>query len=115
MELTYLVVQVSICLLILTGLLYGLYEYVARRRIARRTPPKTSIYACGEEYRSDQASLHDRNLGTPLWRIFMRQLYHYVRDLLHTGVLSDWFLWMYVLLTTLLLILTGVLLTYLVP
>ena len=72
----------------------GLYAYA--RSKAPRSPvgDKLKVYACGEQYPLHKASVADVNLFVAIWRDVFKPYYRRVREGAHTGVLSDWLMWM---------------------
>ncbi len=103
MNLLMLILYVATSMVLASAIMYVVYRVVSRSQ--RPTPEKTKVYACGEDYTPERASASDINLYTAVWRLSFRNLYKYVREKGHTGVLSDWFFWMYLFMILALVVL----------
>jgi len=113
MDLLLVIVLTSLAMVTTTLVAYALYLYSlsATKTIAKPTKEKTLIYACGEDIDEKTASVSDVNLYVTIWNEIFKPLYDMLRKRVHTGVLNDWFFWMFLLLIiayTIIVLLGGV-------
>ena len=101
------VLRASLCMFVVALVLYAAYLYARSRTPRNPIGDKLSVYACGEPYSQRKASVADANLFTAVWRDLFRRLYGKLREGFHTGVLSDWMMWMLVFLTVVLVVLVA--------
>lgn len=100
MNLLMVVLETSIAMIIGTLLAYELYLYSIKKTgsFKSKVEEKTLIYACGENITEKEAVVSDRNLYVTIWREVFKPLYVPLREKIHTGILNDWFFWMFLAL-----------------
>ena len=113
MDILFVVVLTSVAMGITALIAYALYLYSlsATKTISKPTKEKTWIYACGEDIDEKTATVSDVNLYVTIWNEVFKPLYDMLRKKVHTGILNDWFFWMFLLLTiayTIIVLLGGV-------
>ena len=89
----------------------GLYLYARSKAPKNPAGEKLKVYACGESYPLQKASIADANLFVAIWKDVFKPYYRRMREKGHTGVLSDWLMWMILFLTmffVLLLLMGGI-------
>jgi len=107
MQLLIEVLKASASMFTVAIILYLLYLYARSKAPRKPIGDKLSIYACGESYPERKASVADVNLFVAVWKNLFRSLYGRLREGFHTGILSDWLVWMYVFLALMLFILVS--------
>jgi len=113
MSMLLVIVLTSLAMVITALIAYALYLYSlsATKTIAKPTKEKTMIYACGENIDEKTATVSDVNLYVTIWNEIFKPLYNMLRKKMHTGILNDWFFWMFLLLIiayTIIVLLGGV-------
>jgi len=100
MSLLMVVLETAVSMFIITLLAYGLYLYSIKvtKSFAKESKEKPLIYACGEHITEKEALLADRHLFTTIWNEVFKPLYDSLRGKIHTGILNDWFFWMFLAL-----------------
>ena len=86
-------------------ILYSMYLYIISRRGLRAVGEKLKVYACGEDYPAEKASVSHLNLYWGAVKKVFKSAYLYIRDKMHTGILSDWYFYMTILVISLIIIL----------
>jgi len=94
------VLETAVSMFIVTLIAYGLYLYSVKvtKSFSRKTREKVLIYACGEDITEKEALLADRHLYITIWNEVFKPLYDSLRGKVHTGILNDWFFWMFMAL-----------------
>ncbi len=98
-------INALIIMTIIGLILYSTYLYVVSRRGLRPSGEKLKVYACGEDYPAEKASVSHFNLYWGAVRRVFRSSYLYIRDKMHTGILNDWYFYMTVMVLSLIIIL----------
>jgi len=100
MDVLLVIVLTSLSMVLTALVAYGLYLYSlsATKTITKPTDEKKSIYACGEVIDEKAATVSDVNLYVTIWNELFKPLYDSLRKKVHTGILNDWFFWMFLLL-----------------
>ena len=95
-------------------LLYTTYIYVKRHRRVIITEYKIQPYGCGEALTKEQVSVTSKGLFWSIVSKVFRNLYTILRDRIHTGVLSDWFVLMVLFMAITLIVLTLIALLFVI-
>lgn len=94
-------------IMVLTALLlYTIYIYIKKRRRIIITEYKIQPYGCGEALTKEQISITSRGLFWSIVYKVFKDMYVVLRDRIHTGVLSDWFVLMVLFMAIALITLT---------
>jgi len=98
----------TIALVILIVLLLYALSLKATRGLSRSVGDKRKPFACGEVLPESKTGLPDPHVYTAVWRDVFKSLYRGLRDKLHTGVLSDWLVWMFIFMVIVVVVLVVV-------
>jgi len=93
-------------------LLYTTYMYVKRHRRVIITEYKIQPYGCGEALTREQVSVTSKSLFWSIVYKVFKSMYAVLRDRIHTGVLSDWFILMILFMAIALIVLTLIALVF---
>lgn len=93
-----IVLEASLAIAITVLILLATYGLSIRltRSIVRGSREKRKPFACGESMPLTKTSLPDSGMYTAVWKLVFKSLYRSLRDKVHTGVLSDWLMWMFI-------------------
>ncbi len=93
MDVLHLTIFASLFMFVVAALTYSLY-IIVRRGSGSENP--TEPYLCGESVSDfrDSISVGSTNLYWGGTSAALRGVYQVLRDLIHTGVLNDWFFYM---------------------
>ena len=98
---TLIVVLAMLIPALIIYLLYVSFRYEAFSEGSE----KRKIYGCGEEVQPIQASVSIENLLWIAIKKSMKSLYTYVREVMHSGVMNDWLVYMFSYFSLLIIIL----------
>jgi len=84
--------------------LYGL-SLRATRPITRASSEKRKPFACGESIPPVKTGVPDMGMYMIVWRRVFQPLYKVIRDKVHTGILSDWLVWMFIFMVIVVVVL----------
>ena len=93
----------AIVIIILLAL-YGLSTR-ATRTLARESTEKRRPFACGEAIPPVKTGVPDMGMYMIVWRKVFQSLYRGLRDKIHTGILSDWLVWMFIFMVVIVIVL----------
>ncbi len=96
MTLTEAVLLASLAMLIPAAAFTILY--LKYRRVAVVEGDKHWIYACGEKWELEKMAIAPQSLFWAVWRKVFSKLYVGLMEKFHTGVLSDWLMYMIIIL-----------------
>ncbi|RLF07697.1 MAG: hypothetical protein DRJ60_02100 [Thermoprotei archaeon] len=97
---------IAVVLLILLAI-YG-FSIKVTKSLSRESLEKRKPFACGESIPPSKTSLPDMSMYAIVWRRVFQSLYTTLRDKLHTGILSDWLVWMFIFMVVIVIVLVVV-------
>jgi len=100
------VLEVSLAIAVTVLILLAAYAFSIKftRSMTQKSNEKRKPFACGESISSLKTGLPDAGLYTAVWRLVFKSLYNTLRDRLHTGILSDWLMWMLIFMVVIVVV-----------
>jgi len=96
MELAEMVLLISLGMLLPSAIFAVMY--LKMRRPAEAEGDKKWIYACGEHWELERMAVSPQSLFWAVWRKVFVKLYTALIEKVHSGVPSDWLIYMIIIL-----------------